>query len=70
VGTEEPLQTLVQHFAECVLKGQRPLTDGHSGLRVVELLEATDRSLALNGAPVAPGDSSWPQANQESRKVA
>ena len=52
VGTEEPLQAMVQHFAECILKGQRPVTDGHAGLRVLELLEATDRSLAQGGVPV------------------
>src|SRR5262245_17822647 len=28
VGREEPLQTLVQHFAECIAKEQTPLTDG------------------------------------------
>jgi predicted dehydrogenase len=49
---EEPLQALVRDFAESVAHGRPPLTDGHAGLRIVELLEATDRSLALNGAPV------------------
>jgi predicted dehydrogenase len=53
VGREEPLQALVQHFADCILHERQPLTDGAAGLRIVELLEATDRSLALNGAPVA-----------------
>lgn len=55
VGPDEPLQTMVRHFAECIQTGQRPLTDGQAGLRVVELLEATDRSLALGGTPVVPG---------------
>jgi predicted dehydrogenase len=52
VGTDEPLQAMVQHFADCVLKDQRPITDGHAGLRVLELLEATDRSLMQGGIPV------------------
>lgn len=52
VGTEEPLLAVVRHFTECILAGRPPLTDGHAGLRIVEILEATDRSLALGGAPV------------------
>jgi len=52
---EEPLQALVRHFAECIAERKTPVTDGRAGLRIVELLEATDRSLALSGTPVAPG---------------
>ena len=32
--------------------GTAPMTDGHSGLRVVEMLEAAMRSLRQNGAPI------------------
>lgn len=56
VGTEEPLQVMVRHFAECVQTGRQPITDGRHGLRVVELLEAADRSLSLGGVPIVPGD--------------
>lgn len=56
VGTGEPLAGLVQHFAECVATGRRPLTDGLAGLRVVQMLEATDRSLAQGGRPVSIGN--------------
>ena len=52
VGTEEPLQNLIQHFAECIEHGRTPLSDGFAGLRIVEMLEAIDRSLAANGAPI------------------
>jgi len=62
VGREEPLQTLVQHFADCVLHDYTPLTDGAAGLRIVELLEATDRSLALHGAPVPLAAAAAPRA--------
>jgi predicted dehydrogenase len=41
-----------QHFAECVATGRRPLTDGWAGLRVIQVLEAAERSLAVNGTPV------------------
>ena len=36
----EPLRALIQHFADCVLRGARPLTGGAAGFRVVRLLEA------------------------------
>lgn len=55
IGQDEPLQAVVRHFAECVMTGQRPLTDGLAGLRILTLLEATDRSLALGGVPVSAG---------------
>lgn len=53
VSTEEPLQVVVRHFAECILEGQQPMTDGLAGLRVVELLEAADRSMRAGGNAVS-----------------
>jgi hypothetical protein len=34
---------------ESILEGKQPLTDGYSGLRVVEALEAAQQSLEANG---------------------
>ena len=48
----EPLRTECQHFIDCIQKGQRPLSDGLSGLRVVKVLEAAERSLRQDGKPV------------------
>jgi predicted dehydrogenase len=48
----EPLKLECQHFIECIQSGQRPITDGYDGLRVVEALEAAQRSLAQNGLSV------------------
>jgi predicted dehydrogenase len=48
----EPLQSECQHFVDCVRNGQRPLTDGLSGLRVVKVLEAAERSLKQEGRPI------------------
>jgi predicted dehydrogenase len=48
----EPLRLECAHFVECIRTGQRPLTDGRHGLSVVKVLEATQRSLDNNGAPV------------------
>ena len=53
----EPLLVECQHFVDCIRTGERPLTDGESGLRVVEVLEAAQASMAAGGAPqsVEPG---------------
>ena len=45
----EPLRVECQHFAECISGNKQPITDGDNGLRVVEVLEAASRSLALGG---------------------
>jgi predicted dehydrogenase len=48
----EPLHEECRHFIECVRTGARPRTDGVSGLRVVRVLEAAQRSLDNEGAIV------------------
>ncbi len=45
----EPLRAECEHFVECIIENKQPLTDGDNGLRVVEILEAASRSLALGG---------------------
>jgi len=37
-------------FAESIVEGRAPLTDGRAGLRVLALLEAASQSLASGGA--------------------
>jgi predicted dehydrogenase len=49
----EPLERECLHFIECIRDGKRPLTDGYSALRVVRVLEAAQKSLESDGAPVA-----------------
>lgn len=41
-----------RHFLECIEKKKRPQTDGHSGLRVVELIEAATSSMRGRGETV------------------
>ena len=48
----EPLKKECEHFLTCIEKGMCPLSDGYSGLRVVSILEAADKSLKLNGRAV------------------
>lgn len=54
---QEPLRTECEHFVECILEGKQPLSDGHNGLRVVKLLEASDRSIQSGGNVVTLGQS-------------
>jgi predicted dehydrogenase len=49
----EPLKQECAHFVECAQNGTKPRSDGLEGRRVVAILEATDRSLAADGARVA-----------------
>jgi predicted dehydrogenase len=46
---EEPLRVECLHFEECIRENKRPLTDGYNGLRVVEIIEAAQRSLKNGG---------------------
>jgi len=41
----EPLVAEARHFAECIRKNARPLTDGNAGIAVVSVLEHGDKSL-------------------------
>jgi predicted dehydrogenase len=51
----EALTTECAHFVECVRNGTTPISDGASGLRVVQWLEAAERSLAEDGRPQCIG---------------
>ena len=48
----EALRGVVEEFADCIRTGRAPLTDGRSGLRVLNILEASSRSMALRGAMI------------------
>jgi predicted dehydrogenase len=50
VDFTEPLQVQGQHFVDCIRDGAVPLTDGRSGLAVVQALEAAQRSMERGGA--------------------
>jgi predicted dehydrogenase len=45
IGNEEPLRIECEHFVRCAASGARPRSDGISGLRVVRVLEALERSM-------------------------
>jgi predicted dehydrogenase len=51
----EALQVEAEHFVNCIERGERSLSDGYAGLRVVQILEAASRSLTERGRPVTLG---------------
>jgi predicted dehydrogenase len=51
----EPLRAQAEHFLECVRRRRQPLSNGRTGVEVVRVLAAIDRSMRKNGAPVAIG---------------
>jgi predicted dehydrogenase len=46
---EEPLKAECREFVDAVLTSRTPRTDGHCGLRVVQVIEAAQESLASGG---------------------
>jgi predicted dehydrogenase len=52
IDITEALRVEAQHFADCVSKGHKPITDGYAGLRVVSILEAATRSMKRHGKSV------------------
>ena len=50
--SSEPLRSECQHFADCVKSRTPPLTCGAEGLRVLEVLDACQRSLLRSGAVI------------------
>lgn len=59
VDEVEPLRVECAHFLNCLKERQTPLTDGQNGLRVLEVLEACQRS--LDGEPALPPVSPRPE---------
>jgi UDP-2-acetamido-3-amino-2,3-dideoxy-glucuronate N-acetyltransferase len=53
----EPLMLECQHFIQCLESRKRPITDGRSGLRVLQVLNACQRALQeqSENIPLSPG---------------
>jgi predicted dehydrogenase len=50
ISNVEPLRAECEHFIHSIVTGEQPQSDGASGLRVVRVLEALQRSLESNHA--------------------
>lgn len=55
----EALHTEALHFVDCIAHNRRPISDGQAGWRIVRILEAASRSMALHGQPV---EIAWERA--------
>jgi len=52
IENKEPLNAMANHFIDCIKNNKKPLTDGNSGLRVVKVLEAIQKSLKNDGKKI------------------
>ena len=49
INEYEPLRRECEHFLDCAASGKKPKSDGYSGLRIVSILEAANRSMRNGG---------------------
>ncbi|HLP77861.1 MAG TPA: Gfo/Idh/MocA family oxidoreductase [Candidatus Paceibacterota bacterium] len=56
VPEAEPLRAECQHFLTCCQERRAPCTDGDEGIRVLQVLQAAQRSLEREGEAVRPDD--------------
>jgi len=60
VEMDEPLKAECGHFIDCVTNTQQPITDGREGLRVLQVLQASQRSLNENGRKISLDQNAIP----------
>ena len=65
VETVEPLKAECKHFIDCVTKGLLPKTDGREGIRVLQVLEASQRSLNENGRKINLDQNAMPISKRQ-----
>lgn len=53
ITMSEPLKNQCLHLLNSIREHRQPMTDGQAGLEVVQVMEAIEQSMKLNGAPVA-----------------
>ena len=75
VEQAEALKLECEHFVKCIEESQIPLNNGYTGLEVVKMLEACDRSLKADGRLVEIGSSGvqrslFVQQDDEGRRAA
>ncbi len=72
IDQNQPLLAECEHFIECVARGERPQSDGYSGLRVVQALEAATASMKnqskITAIKAEPGDEHKPQVSMKDKQ--
>jgi UDP-2-acetamido-3-amino-2,3-dideoxy-glucuronate N-acetyltransferase len=66
IDQAEPLRVECEHFLNCVSNNHRPITDGSEGLRVLKILNASQRSLDQNGIKISINKNSELKVNGRS----
>ncbi len=51
-ANEKPLTEQLRHFMRCVEEKKKPVTDGTEGAKVIQVLEAAEKSMNSGGKPV------------------
>jgi len=49
IEQSEALKDEAEYFIDCISNNKTPFNDGYSGLRVIKMLEATERSIKKGG---------------------
>jgi acetyltransferase-like isoleucine patch superfamily enzyme len=62
----EPLREECRHFLDCISNGSRPRTDGHEGLKVLKILNASQASLNDNGRMIDINELTSPISEKKS----
>ena len=65
IPQDEPLRSECEHFLSCMSNGRRPITDGFEGLRVLKVLNASQRSLNENGRKILLGEISGESGGEQ-----
>ena len=52
INQVEALKNETEYFIKCIENSHVPINDGYSGLRIVKMLEAADKSLKLSGRKI------------------
>jgi len=72
IDQNQPLQAECEHFIECIEKGEQPQSDGYSGLRVVQALEAATTSMKnqsrITAIKAEPGDEHKTQVSMKDKQ--
>jgi predicted dehydrogenase len=53
IDNTEALKVVIDHLVDCITNKKNPITDGESGMRVVKILEAAEKSMKKGGAKVS-----------------
>ena len=53
INQVEALKSETEYFIKCIKNSLVPINDGYSGLRIVKMLEAADKSLRLSGRKIS-----------------